>query len=263
MTIPSPRMPAVFIGHGSPTNALATNASTTAWHELGASLPRPRAILSVSAHWYTRGSFVTANATPPTIHDFGGFPKPLYEVRYGAPGDPALAARVIELLAPDLVQPSTDWGLDHGTWSVLVHMYPQADIPVVQLSIDGTQPAAVHYALGQRLAKLRDEGILVLGSGGIVHNLARVDWANASPPPPWAVDFDERVRSRLLAGDDAALVHYEQLGDGARLAVPTPDHYLPLMYVLGCRRAGDVATIPVTGFELGTISMMAVVLGAA
>ncbi len=256
-------MPAVFVGHGSPTNALATNASTMAWHELGASLPRPRAILSVSAHWYTRGSFVTANATPPTIHDFGGFPKPLYEVRYGALGEPALATRVVELLAPDLVRPSTDWGLDHGTWSVLVHMYPKADVPVVQLSIDATQRAAVHYALGQRLAKLRDEGILVLGSGGIVHNLARVDWANASPPPPWAVDFDERVRSRLLAGDDAALIQYEQLGDGARLAVPTPDHDLPLMYVLGCRQPGDVAKIPLTGFELGTISMTAVVLGTA
>lgn len=263
MTTPPARLPAVFIGHGSPTNALATNASTAAWRALGDSLPRPRAILCVSAHWYTRGSFVTANSTPPTIHDFGGFPKPLYEVRYGAPGDPALAARVIEVLAPDVVRPSSDWGLDHGTWSVLVHMYPNADIPVVQLSIDGTQPAAVHYALGQRLAALRDEGVLVLGSGGIVHNLARVDWTNASPPPPWAVDFDERVRARLLAGDDAALIDYPQLGEGARLAVPTPDHYLPLMYVLGCRRPGDVASIPLTGFELGTISMTAVVLGAA
>lgn len=263
MTNPQPRMPAVFVGHGSPANALASNASTAAWRALGASMPHPRAILSVSAHWYTRGRFVTVNATPPTIHDFGGFPKPLYEVRYGAPGDPALAARVVEMLAPDSVRPSSDWGLDHGTWSVLVHMYPKADIPVVQLSIDGTQPAAVHYALGQRLAALRDEGVLILGSGGIVHNLARVDWANASPPPPWAVDFDERVRSRLLAGDDVALIEYGQLGEGARLAVPTPDHYLPLMYVLGCRRPGDVATIPVTGFELGTISMTAVVLGTA
>jgi 4,5-DOPA dioxygenase extradiol len=256
-------MPTVFIGHGSPTNALASNAATAAWRALGASLPRPRAILSVSAHWYTRGSFVTANAAPPTIHDFGGFPKPLYEVRYGAPGDPVLAARVVELLAPDVVRPSTDWGLDHGTWSVLLHMYPHADIPVVQLSIDGAQPAAVHYALGQRLAALRDEGVLVLGSGGIVHNLARADWAGAGLPPAWAVDFDERVRSRLLAGDDVALIQYEQLGEGARLAVPTPDHYLPLMYVLGCRRRGDVATIPLTGFELGTISTTAIVLGTA
>jgi len=257
-----PRMPSVFVGHGSPTNALAKNAFTAAWRALGAALPRPRAILSVSAHWYTRGTFVTANAVPPTIHDFGGFPKPLYEVRYDAPGDPALAARVIELLAPDTVRSSTDWGLDHGTWSVLVHMYPQADIPVVQLSIDGTQPAAVHHALGQRLAVLRDEGVLVLGSGGIVHNLARVDWANASPPPPWAVDFDERVRARLVAGDDGALIQYEHLGEGARLSVPTPDHYLPLMYVLGCRRPGEAPTFPLTGFELGTISMTAVAFGA-
>jgi len=257
------RMPAVFIGHGSPTNALAANDSTAGWRALGEALPRPRAILCVSAHWYTRGSFVTANASPPTIHDFGGFPKPLYEMRYSAAGDPALAARVVELLAPDAAQPSTEWGLDHGSWSVLVHMYPKADIPVVQLSIDATRPASVHYVLGQRLAPLRDERVLILGSGGIVHNLARVDWANASPPPPWAVDFDERVRSRLLEGDDSALVHYEQLGEGARLAVPTPEHYLPLMYVLGSRRPGDAAAIPVTGFDLGTISMTAVVLGAA
>jgi 4,5-DOPA dioxygenase extradiol len=262
VTTPKIRMPSVFVGHGSPTNALATNAATDGWRALGAALPRPRAILSVSAHWYTSGSFVTTNAVPPTIHDFGGFPKPLYAIRYGAPGDPALAARVIELLAPDPVRPSTEWGLDHGTWSVLLHMYPKADIPVVQLSIDGTQPAAVHYALGQRLAALRDEGILVLGSGGIVHNLMRVDWANANPPPPWAVDFDERVRACVLAGDDAALIDYEQLGEGARLSVPTPEHFLPLMYVLGGRRPGDAVSIPVTGFELGTISMTSVRIGA-
>ena len=263
MTIAKARMPAVFIGHGSPMNALAANGFTEAWRALGASLPRPRAILSVSAHWYTRGSLVTTNAVPPTIHDFGGFPKALFQMRYDAPGDPALAARTVELLAPDTVRPSTEWGLDHGTWSVLVHMYPKADIPVVQLSIDGTQPAAVHYALGARLAALRDEGILVLGSGGIVHNLQRVDWTNASPPPPWAVDFDERVRSRLLAGDDAALIQYEQLGEGARLSVPTPEHYLPLMYVLGCRRPDDATTVPITGFELGTISMTAAVVGSS
>lgn len=262
VTKPMSRMPAVFIGHGSPTNALAHNAVTEAWRSLGAALPRPRAILSVSAHWFTHGTFVTSNERPPTIHDFGGFPQALYEMRYGAPGDPALAARVVELLAPDATRPVADWGLDHGTWSVLVHMYPQADIPVVQLSIDGTQPAAVHYALGERLAPLRDEGILLLGSGGIVHNLARVDWGNASPPPPWAVDFDERVRTCLQTGDDAALIDYGKLGDGARLAVPTPEHYLPLLYVLGCRRPGDVVSVPVKGFELGTISMTAAVLGA-
>jgi 4,5-DOPA dioxygenase extradiol len=257
------RMPAVFIGHGSPMNALEANVFTDAWRALGKSLPRPRAILSISAHWYTSGAFVSANEVPRTIHDFAGFPAALFEMRYAAPGDPALAARVVELLSPDTVRPSIDWGLDHGTWSVLVHAYPTADIPVVQLSIDGTQAAAVHYALGQRLAPLRDEGILLLGSGGIVHNLARVDWSNASRPPPWAVDFDERVRARLRAGDDAALVRYEQLGDGARLSVPTPEHYLPLLYVLGSRLPGDVVTIPLTGFELGSISMTAVVLGAA
>ena len=255
-------MPAVFVGHGSPTNAVAANAFTKAWSALGATLPRPRAILAISAHWYTSGTFVTGNARPRTIHDFGGFPAPLYEIRYDAPGDPALAAHVVGLLAPDPVNSTEGWGLDHGTWSVLRHIYPAADIPVVQLSIDAAQPAAVHYAFGRRLAPLRDEGVLIFGSGGIVHNLARVDWTGASPTPPWAADFDERVRGRLLAGDDAALVEYAQLGPGAHVAVPTPDHYLPLLYTLGARKPGDVAKIPLTGFELATISMTAVVLSS-
>src|SRR5450432_1504984 len=174
MNAASNRLPALFVGHGSPTNALDTNPFTAAWQQLGQQLPRPRAILAVSAHWYTRGSFVTVNVRPPTIHDFGGFARELYEVQYPAPGDPALAARVAELLRPVEVGAATDWGLDHGTWSVLVHAYPQADVPVVQLSIDADQPATVHYALGKRLAALRDEGILVVGSGGIVHNLRRL-----------------------------------------------------------------------------------------
>jgi 4,5-DOPA dioxygenase extradiol len=256
-------MPAVFVGHGSPMNAAAVNPFTAAWRDLGRTLPRPRAILAVSAHWYVRGTRVTANTAPPTIHDFGGFPRPLYEIRYPAPGEPALAARVVELLSTEGAERSSEWGLDHGTWSVLVHAYPDADVPVVQLSIDATQPADVHYALGQRLAPLRDEGVMLLGSGGIVHNLGRVDWSGASPPPPWAVEFDAQVRERILAGDDAALVRYEALGESARLAVPTPDHYLPLLYVLGSRRPDDVARIPLTGFELGSISMTAAVLGAA
>ena len=254
-------MPAVFVGHGSPTNALANNRATEAWTTLGSTLPRPRAILAVSAHWYTRGTYVTANTTPETIHDFGGFPKPLYEIRYDAPGDPALASRVVRALAPTEARETTDWGLDHGTWSVLLHMYPKADIPVVQLSIDGTQPPAFHYALGQRLASLRDQGVLVLGSGGIVHNLARADWAGTRPPPDWAVRFDRRVRDRVIDGDDAALVDFEQFGDAARLSVPTPEHYLPLLYVLGSRQPDDAVRIPVDGFELSTISMTAVVLG--
>jgi len=262
VTSPSPRLPAAFIAHGSPTNALEANAYTDGWRALGSSLPRPRAIVAISAHWYTRGTFVTANATPPTIHDFGGFPQPLYEVRYNAPGSPELADRLAAQLGPVGVQQSLDWGLDHGTWSVLVHAYPKADIPVVQLSIDGTQPPAFHYGLGRKLAALRDDGILILGSGGIVHNLARVVWDHAAQAPAWARDFDERVRSCIAAGDHEALIAYEGLGDGARLAVPTPEHYLPLLYVLGTQQPGEEAAIPVTGFDLGTIGMTCVVVAA-
>lgn len=260
MTPASRRLPAVFIAHGSPTNALDANVYTDAWRALGSSLPRPRAIVAISAHWYTRGTFVTANAAPRTIHDFGGFPQPLYEVRYDAPGSPDLAARLAAQLGPAKVQQSLDWGLDHGTWSVLVHAYPDADVPVVQLSIDGTQPAAFHYGLGRQLAALRDDGILVLGSGGIVHNLAQVVWDHAAAVPVWARDFDERVRGCIVAGDHEALIAFEGLGEGARLSVPTPDHYLPLLYVLGTQGSGEGASIPVSGFDLGTIGMTCVVV---
>jgi 4,5-DOPA dioxygenase extradiol len=254
------RMPAVFIGHGSPMNAIQTNDWTAVWRTLGRELPRPRAIVSVSAHWYTRGTGVTVAEWPETIHDFGGFPRELFAVRYDAPGSPAIARRLIELLAPVPVRASDDWGLDHGTWSVLVHMYPDADVPVVQLSIDATQPPEFHYALGERLAPLREEGILLLGSGGIVHNLARVDWSGASAPPEWAADFDRRVIEAVLAGNDTSLVDYPRVADSARLSVPTPEHYLPLLYVLGSRRPGEAARITPTGFDLATISMTGVVV---
>ena len=183
MSKPTDRMPSVFFGHGSPMNAVADNEFTRAWRSLGAALPRPRAIVSVSAHWYTRGVHVTSDARPRTIHDFGGFPKPLYEVQYPAPGEPALATRLVSMLAEFGAAPRTEWGLDHGTWSVLVHTHPAADVPVVQLSIDATRPAAEHLAIGRALAPLREEGILLFASGGIVHNLMRVDWQGASAPP--------------------------------------------------------------------------------
>lgn len=263
MTPNPPRMPALFVGHGTPMNAIGQNGFTRAWRELGAALPRPRAILSVSAHWYVHGTFVTANARPPTIHDFAGFPQPLFEVRYDAPGEPALAARLVEMLGAVPARAATGWGLDHGTWSVLVHLYPAADVPVVQLSIDAAQPPSFHYALGRSLAPLREQGILLLGSGGIVHNLARVDWSGAGPPPSWATEFDAFVRAQVLAGEDAPLVPYAELGASARMSVPTPDHYLPLLYVLGSRQPGEAATIPLTGFDLGSLSMTSVLLGAA
>jgi len=257
------RMPALFLGHGNPMNAVRSNGYTSAWRALGARLPRPTAIVAVSAHRYTPGTFVTAETHPATIHDFGGFPRELYEVRYPAPGSPALAERLVSLLAPVSVRPDTDWGLDHGTWSVLVHLYPHADVPVVQLSIDAMQPPDFHYALGRRLAALREEGVLVLGSGNIVHNLALADWSESQSPPAWAVEFDAQVSAHVLAGDDVPLVDYPLLGEGAALAVPTPEHYLPLLYVLGARWPGESAALPVTGFDLGTVSMAAVLLEGA
>jgi 4,5-DOPA dioxygenase extradiol len=255
-------MPSVFFGHGNPLNALQQNAYTAAWTALGKALPRPSAILCVSAHWYLPGTRVTAMASPRTIHDFGGFPRELYEVRYPAAGDPALATRVQELLAPIAVGRDHEWGLDHGTWSVLCHAFPAADIPVVQLSLDETQPAAFHYTVGKRLAPLRDEGVLIIGSGNLVHNLHAYAWGrHPAEPLDWAVRFEQHARALLLAGDDGPLVAYETLGRDALLAVPTPDHYLPLLYMLAVRRAAEPLTFPVEGFDGGSISMLTVQVG--
>ena len=257
------RLPAIFFGHGNPMNALADNAYTRAWAALGARMPRPRAILAVSAHWYLPGTRVTAMAKPRTIHDFGGFPRALYDVQYPAPGDAALAARVQELLAPAAaVSRDEHWGLDHGTWSVLVHAYPNADVPVVQLSIDETQPPEFHYALGKRLAPLRDEGVLIAGSGNVVHNLHAYAWGrHASHQFDWAVRFEARARDLLAARDHGPLVDYESMGEDALLSVPTPEHYLPLLYVIATQQAGEQATFPVEGGDGGSISMLSVQIG--
>jgi 4,5-DOPA dioxygenase extradiol len=249
-------MPALFLGHGNPMNAVRKTRWSEAWRAIGPSLPRPRAILSVSAHWYVPGLALTAQRIPPTIHDFGGFPEELFQVDYPAPGDPALAARVRQLL-PEAGLDET-WGLDHGTWSVLVHLFPKADVPVVQLSLDRTKTAADHRALGQRLAPLRDEGILVLGSGNVVHNLHAYAWGEPSAQPyDWAVSFDRRVRDALIARDEETLASFEKPGE----AVPTPDHYLPLLYVAALRGKDDPVTFPVEGFDGGSISMLAVRIG--
>lgn len=255
-------MPAVFLGHGNPMNALAKNAFTEAWGAVGRSVPRPAAVLAVSAHWYVPGTAVTAMPRPRTIHDFGGFPEELYRVRYGAPGSPELARRVRDLLGPVPVGLDDGWGLDHGTWSVLKHVFPDADIPVVQLSLDKRQPARWHYELARRLAPLRDEGVLVLGSGNLVHNLEAYAWGRRRVPPyEWAVRFEDLVRDRLLRGDDPSLATYEDLGDDAALSIPTPDHYLPLLYVLGIRQPEDPVSFPVEGVDGGSVSMLAVRLG--
>jgi 4,5-DOPA dioxygenase extradiol len=243
-------------------NAIEENAYTKAWSQIALSFPHPKVILSVSAHWYLPGTSVTAMEGPRTIHDFGGFPRALFEFKYPAPGSPSLAARVLTLLAPNEAGLDSSWGLDHGTWSVLCHMYPGADIPVVQLSIDETQPAAFHYGLGKLLSPLRDEGVLVIGSGNVVHNLHAYAWGrHPAEPFDWAVRFEETVRRSLLSGDDGPLVGYESLGRDAHLSVPTPDHYLPLLYVLGTKHEGDRVTFPVEGMDGGSISMLAVRFG--
>ena len=255
-------MPAVFLGHGNPMNALSRNAYTEGWAAVGASLPRPRAVLSVSAHWYVPGTAVTATSAPRTIHDFGGFPDELYEVEYPAPGSPDLARRIRELLFPVSVALDETWGLDHGTWSVLTHVFPNADIPVVQLSIDETQPPGFHYDLGKRLAVLREEGVLVIGSGNLVHNLHTYAWgARGDQPFDWAVRFEDRLRELMVKGDDARIVAYEELGRDAMLCVPTPDHYLPLLYILGVRGKDETISFPVQGVDGGSVSMLAVRIG--
>jgi 4,5-DOPA dioxygenase extradiol len=259
MTMP---MPAVFLGHGNPMNALLDNSYTRGWAAIGEAVPRPRAVLSVSAHWYITGTSVTAMPAPRTIHDFGGFPPELYRVEYPASGDPALADRVRSLLAPISVARDGEWGLDHGTWTVLRHAFPRADIPVVQLAIDKRQPAKFHFGVGKRLSPLRDEGVLIVGSGNLVHNLHAYAWGRRAVEPfGWAVRFEEKAREHLLAGNDGPLIAYETLGGDAALSIPSPDHYLPLLYVIALRRESDAIRFPIEGFDGGSVSMLSVRFG--
>ena len=255
-------MPAIFFGHGNPMNALAHNAWTDGWAALGREIPLPQAVLCVSAHWYLPATLVTANRAPRTIHDFGGFPRELYEVKYPASGDPKLAQRVQEVLAPVLVDLDERWGLDHGTWSVLCHVFPEADVPVIQLSIDETQPAEFHYETAKRLNSLRDEGVLIVGSGNLVHNLHAYAWGRQHVEPlDWAVRFEEGAREMMLAGHHNPLIAYDTLGRDAALSIPTPDHYLPLLYVIAQQREGDEVSFPVEGFDGGSVSMLSVKVG--
>jgi len=256
-------LPSLFIGHGSPMNAIEINHWTDAWAKIGLTIPTPRAILSISAHWFIHSTGVTISTAPKTIHDFGGFPPELYKVLYPAPGDPALARRVQQLLAPTPVVLDDRWGLDHGTWSVLLHIYPHADIPVVQLSIDGTRPASYHYELGRKLAPLRDEGILIVGSGNLVHNLRVYAFGEPDADPyDWALRFDETARDIIAAGADRELVDYEKFGNASLLSIPTPEHYLPLLYVVATRQSGDAIAFPVEGIDGGSVSMRAVQIGS-
>ena len=252
-------LPSLFISHGAPTYALEPGLAGAQLNVLGRVLPRPKAVLVVSPHWMTREAQVTGGIRPRTIHDFGGFPPELYEVDYAAPGDPALAKRVRALLSPVPVGLDDEWGFDHGTWSVLRHVFPEADVPIIQLSLDETKPASFHYDLARRLSSLRDEGVLIVGSGNLVHNLHTYSWGRRPVEPfDWGVRFERLARELILARDHASLVNYEALGADAMLAIPTPEHYLPLLYVLAQQRDGEETTFPVAGFDGGSISMLSV-----
>jgi 4,5-DOPA dioxygenase extradiol len=253
------RMPVLFVGHGSPMNAIDDNEWSRGFQKLGQLLPEPKAILSISAHWYVPGTFVTGDEHPRTIHDFGGFARELYEQRYPAPGSIELAKRVAKLVGEG-ASLRTDWGLDHGTWTVLKHLRPKADVPVVQLSIDARLPPAGHLAIGQTLAPLRDDGVLILGSGNVTHNLrhAFTSWQRGeTQTPPWAAAFDRDVANAAQQHDGAALARLSE-SDPGRLSHPTPDHYFPLLYTAGAADSRDAVKFPVSGFDMGSLSMRSI-----
>lgn len=258
------RLPIVFFGHGSPMVALEKSELTRSWAVTAARIGKPRAILCISAHWLTRGTAVTAMPRPQTIHDFGAFPQALFDVQYPAPGDPGLAERVQDLLAPMRVASDHSWGLDHGTWSVLVHAWPEADVPVVQLSMDVSKDPAEHWQVGRRLRQLRDEGVLVMGTGNIVHNLSAMDWGNPNAPPyPWAERFNTTMLDAIAADRPEVVIDFRALGEAARLSVPTPDHFWPLLYVLGARHEGEAAQFEPNFIQHKSLGMTSIVFGAA
>lgn len=235
-------MPVIFFGHGSPMNGIEDNVFSQEWKKLAADIPRPRAILMVSAHWLTQGTWVTAMDKPETIHDFGGFPQALFDVQYHSPGSPTVAQETIDAVKSIQVKPDHEWGLDHGTWTVLRHMYPDADIPVLQLSIDITQPAAFHYKLASELASLRKKGVLIAGSGNMVHNLGMVAWDKLDKPEfgyDWALEINQVFKQKITSRDHQALIDYQKLGQAAWQAIPTPDHYYPLLYTLGLQQKNE------------------------
>ena len=253
------KMPVLFVGHGSPMNALEHNAFTESLRTLSARLPKPKAVCVVSAHWVTSGSHVLTSAHPETIHDFSGFPRALYEVQYPAPGAPEEAENVAK--NPEIV-PDEKWGLDHGSWSVLRHMYPNADVPAFQLSLDERRSFKEHLELGREIRSLRERGVLILGSGNIVHNLRRIDWNSPSGAYDWAVEFDARVKSAVDAHDATAIAEPEKWGETLlATAHPTVEHYLPLLYCMGAINQHDAVSYPYEGFDFGSISMRAVLFG--
>ncbi|MFN0162279.1 MAG: 4,5-DOPA dioxygenase extradiol [Burkholderiales bacterium] len=263
MSSNSARMPLVFFGHGSPMLALDDGAFPRAWRAIARAMAPPQAILMISAHWCTAGLAVTAQDRPATIHDFQGFPAELYALDYPAPGCADLARRVRAMLAPLPVAMDEAWGLDHGTWCVLRHAYPAADVPVVQLSLDLNQPAGHHLEVGRRLRELRETGVLIAGSGNVVHNLRAMRKGSNVPAYPWATRFESKVRAALVAGDEAALLHLVDDDADARLANPSPEHLLPLLVIAGARHHAEPVTFPVSGIDMGSISMLSCIWGGA
>ncbi len=260
---PSAKMPVLFVGHGSPMNALESNEFTKKWQQLGASLPRPQAILCISAHWETEGTFVTAMAKPQTIHDFGGFPQALFDVQYPAPGSLDLAKNTKELIQQTSVGLDEKWGLDHGCWSILKPMFPKADIPVIQMSLDYRKDAAYHYNLGKELQQLRHKGVLIIGSGNIVHNLGLINWQKMNEPEygfDWALEAKEKLNNFITTGNHQQLIQYKNLGKSVALAVPSPDHFLPLLYTLALKTEKDQLSLFNDKALMGSITMTSVLI---
>jgi 4,5-DOPA dioxygenase extradiol len=260
---PSEKMPVMFVGHGNPMNAIEDNAYHRSWEAIGKKLPRPKAILSISAHWITKGTKVTGMAHPKSIHDFGGFPKKLFDQQYPAPGTPEFAVLTKEMVTYSHLQTDESWGLDHGTWSVLLPMYPLADIPVYQLSLDYDQPPTYHYEIGKQLSKLREKGVLIIGSGNLVHNLAKVDWSGGNNVYDWAREFDSKFTEWILNGDVTSMLNYQKiLGNTATMAHPSYDHLLPLFYIIGLQQKNEKVTFFNDQFDMASISMRSMVIQA-
>lgn len=258
------KMPVLFMGHGSPMNAIEENQFVEGFRKIAKTLPKPQAILCISAHWFTKGTKVTAMPQPPTIHDFGGFPQALFEVQYPAKGNPTLAKATQELLQPTSVDLDMAWGLDHGTWSVIKHLYPKADVPVIQLSIDYTQAPEYHYQLAKKLAALRKKGVLIIGSGNIVHNLRLVDFKNFHKDNygfDWAIEAREQINRWILEGNHQNIIQYEKQGKAIQYAVPSPDHFLPLVYILGLQEKNENLTLFNDKLVAGSLSMTSVQVG--
>ena len=258
------KMPVLFLGHGSPMNAIEENQFVQGFRNISREIPKPNAILCISAHWFTNGTFVTAMQNPKTIHDFYGFPKELFEVQYPAPGNPELAKETAELLLPEIVEEDHSWGLDHGAWSVIKHLYPNAEIPVIQLSIDYTKAPQYHFDLAKKLQKLREKGILIIGSGNIVHNLRMIDWKNINTVGAgwdWAVEAREKTNNWLLDGNFQNLIDYQKQGIALQTAVPSPDHYLPLIYSLGLKEKSENLSLFNDELIGGSLSMTSVRIG--